>query len=67
MMDIDVFVLCCITDLHNAGFKYLMYLCICAVGEKLFDPLLILYVCPLTKKWSVYNLMVGLFEQWETE
>ncbi len=22
---------------------------------KLFDPLLILYVCPLTKKWSVYN------------
>ncbi len=21
----------------------------------LFDPLLILYVCPLTKKWSVYN------------
>ncbi len=25
------------------------------VGEKLFDPLLILYVCPLTKKWSVYN------------
>ncbi len=28
-MDIDVFVLCCITDLHNAGFKYLMYLCEC--------------------------------------
>ncbi len=25
------------------------------VGEKLFDPLLILYVCPLTKKWSDYN------------
>ncbi len=25
------------------------------VREKLFDPLLILYVCPLTKKWSVYN------------
>ncbi len=24
-------------------------------GEKIFDPLLILYVCPLTKKWSVYN------------
>ncbi len=24
-------------------------------GKKLFDPLLILYVCPLTKKWSVYN------------
>ncbi len=22
---------------------------------QLFDPLLILYVCPLTKKWSVYN------------
>ncbi len=22
---------------------------------KIFDPLLILYVCPLTKKWSVYN------------
>ncbi len=24
-------------------------------GKKLFDPLLILYVCPLTKKSSVYN------------
>jgi hypothetical protein len=24
-------------------------------GEKVLDPLLILYVCPLTKKWSVYN------------
>ncbi len=24
-------------------------------GKILFDPLLILYVCPLTKKWSVYN------------
>ncbi len=23
--------------------------------KKIFDPLLILYVCPLTKKWSVYN------------
>ncbi len=38
------------------------------VGEKIFDHLLILYVCPLTKKLSVYIiLMVGLFEQWETE
>ncbi len=31
----------------------------CANGhsgeKKIFDPLLILYVCPLTKKWSVYN------------
>ncbi len=26
-----------------------------AAGKKWFDPLLILYVCPLTKKWSVYN------------
>ncbi len=25
------------------------------VGKKLFDPLLILYVCPLTKKLSVYH------------
>ncbi len=26
------------------------------VGEKqLFDPLLILYICPLTKKLSIYN------------
>ncbi len=25
------------------------------VGEFFFDPLLILYVCPLKKKWSVYN------------
>jgi hypothetical protein len=24
-------------------------------GKKVFDPLLILYVCPLTQKWSVYN------------
>ncbi len=23
--------------------------------KNVFDPLLILYVCPLTKKWSVYN------------
>ncbi len=27
----------------------------CTAGGKLFDPLLILYVYPLTKKWSVYN------------
>ncbi len=26
-----------------------------SVWGGLFDPLLILYVCPLTKKWSVYN------------
>ncbi len=25
------------------------------VGTKWFDPLLILYICTLTKKWSVYN------------
>ncbi len=25
------------------------------MGKKKFDPLLILYFCPLTKKWSVYN------------
>ncbi len=30
-------------------------------------PLLILYVYPLTKKWSVYNFNGSLFEQWETE
>ncbi len=24
-------------------------------GKNLFDPLLILYFCPMTKKWSVYN------------
>ncbi len=24
-------------------------------GKNIFDPLLILYVCPLTKKWSVCN------------
>ncbi len=24
-------------------------------GKKIFDLLLILYICPLTKKWSVYN------------
>ncbi len=24
-------------------------------GKTLFDPLLILYVCPLTNKWSVYD------------
>ncbi len=35
-------------------------------GGGLFDPLLILDVCPLTKKLSVYNFN-GLFEQWETE
>ncbi len=34
--------------------------------KKKFAPLLILDVCPLTKKWSVYNCN-GLFEQWETE
>ncbi len=26
-----------------------------AVGKKIIDPLLILYVCPLTKKLSIYN------------
>ncbi len=31
------------------------YIYIYTVGKKIFDPLLILYVCPLTKKWSVYN------------
>ncbi len=29
--------------------------CLHTVGEKLFDPWLILYICPLTKKLSVYN------------
>ncbi len=29
-------------------------------GEKIFDPLLILYVYPLTKKWSVYTFN-GMF------
>jgi len=24
-------------------------------GKKIYDPLLILYICPLTKKWSVYH------------
>ncbi len=38
-------------------FWYLVYIYIYIyiVGKKIFDPLLILYVCPLTKKWSVYN------------
>ncbi len=30
--------------------------CIYTVGGGIFNPLLILYVCPLTKKWSVYNI-----------
>ncbi len=68
MMDIDVFVLCCITDLHNAGFKYLMYLCICAVGEKNY--LIPCWFCTFAH-WQRNDqsiiLMVGLFEQWETE
>ncbi len=32
--------------------------------QKLFDLLLILYICPLINKWSVYNFN-GLPEQWE--
>ncbi len=35
------------------------------VGEKWFDPLLILYVCPLTKNDQSIILMVGLFEKWD--
>ncbi len=34
---------------------------------KTFDPLLILYVCSLTKKDQSIILIVGLFEQWVTE
>ncbi len=34
---------------------YDIHIHIYTVGKKWFDPLLILYVCPLTKKWSVYN------------
>ncbi len=33
--------------------------------KTLFDPLLMLYACSLTKKLSVY--LIGLFEQWDTE
>lgn len=29
MMEIYVFILCCIADLHNTGFKYFMYLFVC--------------------------------------
>ncbi len=36
-----------------------MYLCMFVQWEKRFDPLLILYVCPLTTKWSVYNFNGG--------
>ncbi len=32
-----------------------MYQFTYTMGGKSFDPLLLLYVCPLTKKWSVYN------------
>ncbi len=32
-----------------------MYIYTHTVGKKIFDPLLILYVCPLTKKLSFYN------------
>ncbi len=43
-----------IRDTHIYIYIYI-YIYINTVGGKLFDPLLILYVCPLTKKWSVYN------------
>ncbi len=35
---------------HIGSFKFYVQW-----GKKSFDPLLILYVCPLTKRWSVYN------------
>ncbi len=41
----------CETNLpsQGSGEKYIRW------GKTLFGPLLILYVCPLTKKWSDYN------------
>ncbi len=36
-------------------------------GGFFFDLLLILYICPQTKKWSVYNFNGRFFEQWEAE
>ncbi len=33
-------------------------MCVYTVRKKKIDPLLILYVCPLTKKLSVYNFNV---------
>ncbi len=40
---------------HKKLKKQYIYIYIYTVGKKIFAPLLILYVCPLTKKWSVYN------------
>ncbi len=51
---------CCFTQQLVSVIKY-------TVGIKLFDPLLIFYVYPLTKNLSVYNFKGSLFEQWETE
>ncbi len=42
---------------------YYIYIYIYIVGEKIFDPLLILYVGTLTKNDQSIILMVGLFEQ----
>ncbi len=36
-------------------------------GETIFDPLLILDICPLKRNYQPIILIVGLFEQWETE
>ncbi len=48
---------CCIYNTHTHTHTHIyiyIYIYIYS-GGKIFDPLLILYVCPLTKKWSVYN------------
>ncbi len=44
-------------DINSHCVKYTISFVRYSGEKKLFDPLLILYICPLTKEWSVYNFV----------
>ncbi len=49
---------------NNNNNYYYYYYYYYTVGEKIFDPLLILYICPLTKKWSTTtNIQKNAFQK----
>ncbi len=54
-MRIDWIVVVYITHTHTHTYIYIYIYIYIYSGGKIFDPLLILYVCSLTNKWSVYN------------
>ncbi len=47
----------------QCNIEYTAVYSMCVGGGGFFDPLLIFYVCPLTKNDQSINVMVGLFGQ----